>query len=150
GDLLLPRNRTGPTLFGSWEDTVLAIMAPRAGKTTSLAIPYILGAPGPVIATSNKRDLFDATSTLRADDTKQTVWLFDPQKITHRPQGMWWNPLAAIVSYEEASRLASHFVQTVADEKQRDLWGPAAQELLCALLLAAAHAGETMETVALW
>jgi len=150
GKLLLPRGRSGPTLFASWEDTILAIMAPRAGKTTSLAIPYILGAPGPVIATSNKRDLWDATSQLRASDTDQTVWLFDPQSITRNPQGMWWNPLAAITSYEEANRAASHFVQTVADEKQRDLWGPAAQELLCALLLAAAHAGETVETVALW
>ena len=56
----------GPDLYSSWEDTVLAFMGPRSGKTTSLAIPYVLSAPGPVIATSNKADLWAATAELRA------------------------------------------------------------------------------------
>src|SRR5699024_9594290 len=58
GDVKLPGSRSGPTLFASWEDTIVAIMAPRAGKTTSLAIPHILSTPfSPVLVTSNKPDV---------------------------------------------------------------------------------------------
>ena len=32
----------GPVLRASWEDVLLAVMAPRAGKTTALAVPAIL------------------------------------------------------------------------------------------------------------
>jgi hypothetical protein len=56
----------GPDLFTSWEDTVLAFMGPRSGKTTSLGIPYVLSAPGPVVATSVRADLWAATTELRA------------------------------------------------------------------------------------
>ena len=45
----------GPDLYASWEDTLLAFMGPRSGKTTALGIPYVLSAPGPVVATSIKR-----------------------------------------------------------------------------------------------
>ena len=56
-----------PRCTRSWEDTVVAFMAPRSGKTTAQAIPFVLSAPGPVIATSNKSDLWAATATLRAE-----------------------------------------------------------------------------------
>ena len=52
----------GPDLYASWEDTLVAFMGPRSGKTTSLGIPYVLSAPGAVIATSNKSDLWAATA----------------------------------------------------------------------------------------
>ena len=69
-------------------------MAPRSGKTTAQAIPFVLSAPGPVIATSNKSDLWAATATLRDRRTGGRVWLFDPQRITYQPQAWWWNLLA--------------------------------------------------------
>ena len=46
--------------------------------------------------------------------------------------------------------MASHFVLTVDDGPARDLWGPAAQELLCALLLAAAASGRSLRDVSRW
>ena len=39
---------------------------------------------------------------------------------------------------------------TVADEHRRDLWGPAAQDLLAALFLAAATSGHNLHDVAGW
>jgi type IV secretory pathway TraG/TraD family ATPase VirD4 len=80
GRLMRPAG-TGPKLFASWEDTLVAFMAPRSGKTTVLAIPFTLSAPGAVIATSNKADLWAATAALRAGHGLP-VWLFDPQQIT--------------------------------------------------------------------
>lgn len=91
GELTRPGN-SGPVLYTSWEDTVVAVMAPRSGKTTVLAIPSVLSAPGPVVATSNKADVWAATAAIRLSDNGP-VWLFDPQKIAHQPQAWWWNPL---------------------------------------------------------
>jgi type IV secretory pathway TraG/TraD family ATPase VirD4 len=152
GRLMRPgrRGSAGPAVYASWEDTVVAFMAPRSGKTTAQAIPFVLSAPGAVIATSNKADLWAATAALRAAGTGGRVWLFDPQQITYQPQGWWWNPLVGLRTVEEAHRLAGHFVLTVADEQRRDLWGPAAQDLLAALLLAAAASGHTLHDVAGW
>ena len=78
------------------------------------------------------------------------VWLFDPQRITWQPQAFWWDLLRGLRTVEDAHRLAGHFVLTVADEHRRDLWGPAAQDLLAALFLAAAGSGQTLHDVAVW
>jgi type IV secretory pathway TraG/TraD family ATPase VirD4 len=148
GGLQLPAG-DGPDLFASWEDTLVAFMGPRSNKTTGLAIPYVLSAPGAVIATSNKSDLWAATAELRAA-TGSRVWVFDPQRITAAGQRWWWNPLAALTSVEAAHRLASHFVLTIDDDSKRDIWGPAAQELLTSLLLAAAASRRTLREVSRW
>jgi len=125
-------------------------MAPRSGKSTALAIPAVLSAPGAVIATSNKADVWAATAALRAAETGQRVWTFDPQRIAYAPQTWWWDPLADLTSVEEAERLAGHFVLTVEDERSKDIWGPAAQELLAALMLAARCCGGTLHDVYDW
>jgi type IV secretory pathway TraG/TraD family ATPase VirD4 len=140
---------TGPGIWASWEDTVLAFMAPRSGKTTALSIPYVLSAPGAAIATSIKADLWAATAQLRGEAGEQ-VWLFDPQRITGQPQTWFWDPLRDVRTVEAAHRMAAHFVLTVDDGRQKDLWGPAAQELLAALVLAAAFSGRSMQGVARW
>src|SRR6266487_379228 len=147
GDLRQPAGR-GPALYASWEDTIIGFMAPRSGKTTTLGVPYVLSAPGPVVATSIKADLWAATAGPRAG--RGRTWLFDPQGITFQPQQWWWDPLAGVTTVEAAHRMASHFVLTVADTARRDLWGPAAQELLCALLLAAATSARSLRQVARW
>jgi type IV secretory pathway TraG/TraD family ATPase VirD4 len=148
GDLKRPAGR-GPALFASWEDTLIAFMAPRSGKTTTLSIPHVLSAPGAVVATSNKADLWAATAQLRTE-SGSTVWLFDPQRITGGDQRWWWNPLAGLATVEAAHRIASHFVLTIDDSSRRDLWGPAAQDLLCAVLLAAASSGRSLRECGRW
>jgi type IV secretory pathway TraG/TraD family ATPase VirD4 len=129
--------RGGPTLRASWEDVLVAVMAPRAGKTTALAVPAILEAPGAVVATSNKSDLWAATSALRVQRTGEPVWVFDPQQIAHTPRTWWWNPLRGVSTVDEAYRLAGHFIQEVRSERDRDFWTSAAHDLLTGLLLAA-------------
>ncbi len=94
--------------------------------------------------------MWAATAALREQATGGRVWLFDPQHITYQPQIWWWNLLDGLATVEDAHRLAGHFVLTVADEHRRDLWGPAAQDLLSALFLAAASAGLTLHEVAGW
>jgi len=135
---LLP---TGGVLQTSWEDVILALFAPRSGKTTSLAVPSILDAPGAVLACSNKSDLYLATAELRQKATGCRVWITDPQHITHTQQSWWWNPLGGRMSMDDATRLAGGFVMAVSDDSNREIWGPAANELLSNLMFAA-HLGQ--------
>jgi len=140
----------GPLLRASWEDVLVGLMAPRAGKTTALAVPAILDAPGAVIATSNKADLWAATAALRGRGGER-VWVFDPQAIAHAERTWWWNPLRGLATVEEAHRLASHFVQEVrGDRGDRDFWTSAAHDLLTGLLLAAGTSGRTLADVYAW
>jgi len=150
--VLLGRLGTRPRaaeVFCSWEDVAVAFMAPRSGKTTTLAVPVTLAAPGPVVLTSNKTEGWKETAALREAETGERVWTFDPQRIAHTPQNWWWNPLRDLRSVAEANRLAGHFVATIEDDR-RDIWGPAARELLATLLLAAAVSGGTLLDVYAW
>lgn len=142
---LLPR---GPVVRASWEDVLLAVMAPRSGKTTSLAIPMTLQAPGPVVLTSNKSDAWQVTRAPRAE--RGVVWTFDPQRIGRAAQSWAWDPIADLHGVEDAERLAGHFVLQVEDDRQRDIWGPAAAELLAALFLAAHLDGADLATAYGW
>jgi Type IV secretory system Conjugative DNA transfer len=113
---ILGRSRKGHVLYASLEDVVIAVMAPRAGKTTALTAPGILDAPGAVVATSNKPDVWTTTSAAR--EAKGTVFVFDPQAITHSPRTWWWNPLTLTSTWEEAFRLADHFVSQIRQDSR--------------------------------
>jgi type IV secretory pathway TraG/TraD family ATPase VirD4 len=138
------------TLYASLEDVVLAVMAPRAGKTTALTAPAMLGAPGPVLATSNKPDVW--TTTIAARQRHGHCYLFDPQTITHQPQRFWWNPLAAARTWEDAFRFADHFITAIRNDARggEDFWNLAAQDLLTAFVLAAACDNRTLADVQAW
>lgn len=57
----------GHVLRSSFEFVRIAILGPRAGKTSSVAIRELMEVKGPAIATSNKRDLVDATRGPRSE-----------------------------------------------------------------------------------
>ncbi len=143
---LLP---AGGPVIASWEDVLLAVMAPRSWKTTAIAIPAVLNAPGAVVATSMKPDLHDATAAVRAGTGR--VWRFDPQRIVAGGQTMWWNPLAGITSIDTARLLAAHFCQEIsAGGSDADFWSNAALNVLANLLLAAGVAGGSLRDVWRW
>jgi type IV secretory pathway TraG/TraD family ATPase VirD4 len=148
GRLVQPGRRSGPLLRASWEDVNVALMGPRTGKTTGLAVPMLLEAPGPTVATSVKPDLWQTTRAWRA--ARGTVWNFDPQTITGQPQTWWWNPLTHITGVEEAGRFADHFVQEISRGKPADFWTNGARGVISALVLAAAVGGRTLADVQAW
>ncbi|MEU4486687.1 TraM recognition domain-containing protein [Streptomyces purpurascens] len=122
-----------------FEDVAVAIMAPRSGKTTSLAIPSMLRAPGPVLLTSNKAAGDAFTTAYESRARAGTVWTMDPQQIAHADREMWWNPLASARTLEGANRLAGHFLAASVDASQQgDFWSKAGSNILSQLLLAAA------------
>ncbi|WP_282695209.1 type IV secretory system conjugative DNA transfer family protein [Streptomyces sp. CC208A] len=134
-----------------FEDVAVAIMAPRSGKTTSLAIPSILAAPGPVLLTSNKAAGDAYTACYDARCRVGRVWSMDPQQIAHAERTMWWNPLADAKTLDGAGRLAGHFLAASVDASQQgDFWSKAGSNILSQLFLAAALDERPITDVMQW
>ena len=152
-------------LYGSWEDMAILIAGPRVGKSVCFAVPAILAAPGAVLVTSNKRDLVDATSDVRAGSLSATgraaaagspggrAWVFDPQAVAdEEPTTWWWNPLSYVTDEVKAANLADHFASgsRAADAKTDAYFEPAGRDLLAGLLLAAALDEQPITEVYRW
>ncbi|WP_328397151.1 type IV secretory system conjugative DNA transfer family protein [Nocardia sp. NBC_00416] len=134
----------GTMLYGSYEDLHLDIWGPRQGKSSSRVIPAILSAIGPVLATSNKRDVVDATRDVREAKGSRT-FVFDPQGVAAEDPTWYWNPLAWVDANSDgcemrAARLAGHFADSDSGSDSRNdaFFDPEAEDLLAGLFLAAA------------
>ncbi|WP_017607251.1 type IV secretory system conjugative DNA transfer family protein [Nocardiopsis xinjiangensis] len=149
GLLLGDLHPSGPELRASWEDVAVVFMGPRSGKTSALAVPNILQAPGPCVVTSNKADIYAITSGERA--RRGRVWLFDPQSIAHADREMWWDMLSMARTIEGADRLAMHLVSaTSGAEEGEDFWAKAGRNLLRIVLHAASIDGRNLREVLDW
>jgi type IV secretory pathway TraG/TraD family ATPase VirD4 len=138
----------GPDLRASWEEVAVVFMAPRTGKTSCLAVPQILASPGPVVATSNKADVWAVTTAAR--EAGGRCWVFDPQRIAYVPQTFWWNPLGEVTTVEAAGRLTAHFLAEIRGDREREFWSSAAEDVLASLFLAAGSTGRTLVDVYDW
>ncbi|MGC5401753.1 type IV secretory system conjugative DNA transfer family protein [Streptomyces sp. DT20] len=148
GVLLGDHMPSGVELRGSDEDTFVAIMAPRAGKSTALAIPIAEEAPGALLMTSNKADVYAATLTSRG--RVGTTWILDTQGVAQSVRGMWWDMLAQAETLEGAERLASHFIAQVSSEGADPFWSQSASDLLVGFFRAAWHDGGCVRDVMRW
>jgi len=140
-------------VYKSWEDVAVVFMGPRSNKTSAIAVPGILSAPGAVVATSNKPDLWMLTASLRAE--VGDVYVLDPQRIAFVPQTWWWKPLSAVTDIDSAERLASHFMREVdgggtTSSGSSAFFNRAASHTLQRLILAAAVSGRSLRDVASW
>jgi type IV secretory pathway TraG/TraD family ATPase VirD4 len=148
GVLLGDHMPSGVELRGSDEDTYVAIMAPRAGKSTSLAIPVAEEAPASLLMTSNKADVYAATLHSRA--RKGQCWTLDTQGVAQANREMWWDMIAQAETLEGAERLASHFVTQITSEQADPFWSQAAGDLLVGLFRAAWWDGASVRDVMKW
>ncbi|MEU9998132.1 TraM recognition domain-containing protein [Streptomyces sp. NPDC050848] len=149
GVLLGNHMPSGVELRGSDEDTYVAIMAPRAGKSTALAIPVAEEAPGALLMTSNKADVYAATVGSRSRIGQ--TFLFDTQGVAQAEREVWFDLVAQAETLEGAERLASHFVNQITSEQGNDLfWSQAASDLLTGFFRAAYWDGATVREVMRW
>ncbi|MEV0292477.1 TraM recognition domain-containing protein [Nocardia sp. NPDC050710] len=146
----------GAMLYGSYEDLHIDIWGPRQGKSTSRVIPAILTAIGPVLATSNKRDVVDATRDVRQSKGSPT-FVFDPQGVAAEEPTWYWDPLKWVDPSRSgcemrAARLAGHFADSDggSDAKSDAFFDPEAEDLLAGLFLAAAVGGLPITKVWEW
>lgn len=168
-ELTLPEMRAnlaanGPQLYVGRSDhglvwagpqqALLVLGPPRSGKTSSLVVPNVLAAPGPVLVTSTKPDVLQAT--LAARSQLGHCWLLDPTGSTQPPPGvsrLRWSPVQPSLSWEEA--LVTARVMTAAARPQSHLgesahWSERAEALLAPMLHAAALAGAGVRQVLTW
>ncbi len=135
-------------LRGSDEDTYVALMAPRAGKSTALAIPIAEEAPASLLLTSNKPDVYAATLALRG--RAGTTWVLDTQGVAQIERAMWWDMIAEAETVERAKRLVDHFVSQITNETADPFWAYSASDVLVGYMRAAWHAGGTARDVLRW
>jgi type IV secretory pathway TraG/TraD family ATPase VirD4 len=142
---------SGMPLRQSWEDMAVDIWGPRTGKTTARAIPAIVATPGPVLVTSVKGDIIDATRGPR--ETRGEIAVFDPQRLwAGEPQRMWVNLLRPVTTITAARELAAHFANAERPPNvTRDaFFDPKGEDLVANLLLAAAVGKRSIPDVYKW
>ncbi|WP_216916747.1 type IV secretory system conjugative DNA transfer family protein [Nocardia noduli] len=154
-----PLGRTvvgGVELYVPAELGVTIAAGTRTGKTMAWAIPAVLAAWGPCLATSNKPDLYRHTVGGREDHG--TIWLSDLQGVTGtRVCGFWVNLLGQVTNLPAARKLAGFFVSAAsgsasqaANAKVDSYFDGGAQELLALYMFAAACAEGDLLHVAEW
>lgn len=145
----------------SWsgrERSTLVLGPSRSGKTSSIIVPNVLVAPGPVLSTSTKADVLRQTAGLRA----RLGWcmLFDPSGTIDPPPGVHrigWSPVTASSQWDGALRIADVMVRAARGQSDGVLgagpeghWTERSSALLAPLLHAAALDGLAMRTVLRW
>ncbi|MGV9679145.1 type IV secretory system conjugative DNA transfer family protein [Nocardia sp. NPDC003482] len=141
----------GKPVYASYEDFTTVIMGPRSNKTSAVAVPRILSAPGAVIATSNKPDLWVLTAALRR--AVGPVYVFDPSPIAYVAQTWWWNILSGITTLLDARKVAEHLIEENrggSSQNEDPFFAPTGKNLLSWALLAASLGGRTMRDVMDW
>ncbi len=136
------------------QQAVLVLGPPRSGKTTSLAVPNTLCAPGPVIVTSTKPDILAATAGPRSEVGQ--CWLFDPTGTMATPAGvrrLRWSPVASAGTWDDslvAARVMAGAARPAGRIGEAQHWTERAEALLAPLLHAAHLSGSDMGAVVGW
>jgi len=139
------------------EHSVMILGPPRSGKTSSLIIPNIMVSNGPVVSTSTKPDVLDATVSVRSQ--RGRCLLFDPTGSVARATGLdqlRWSPLQSCTTWFAALTRARSLVEVAgstgrtAPRGEGSHWTERAQSLMAPLLHAAALGGEDMRTLLTW
>ena len=156
GGRLYAGTTSGGLALAEPEQALLVLGPPRSGKTSALAIPNTLCAPGPVIVTSTKPDVLAATLDRRAQ--RGRCWLLDPSGSVETPPGVTrirWSPVAAARTWDETLVVVHGMAGAARPGRGRgggDLahWTERAEALLAPLLHAAHLQGSGMDQVMSW
>jgi type IV secretory pathway TraG/TraD family ATPase VirD4 len=146
----VPLCRTGLLrVWASVEDVVLTFGRPRIGKTQWL-IGRIIDAPGAVLVTSTRTDVYEQTYRLRQRNHRP-VYVFNPTGLGGIPTTLPFDLLAGCTdptaAYERATDSLSASPRGGADHAP---WAEQARRVFTALLHAAALGKLSMHTVADW
>ena len=136
----------------SIEDVLLVFGGPRTGKSQYLA-GRIIDAPGAVLVTSTRTDLYEATSPLRAQ--RGPVYVFNAAGLAGISSTITFDPLVGCADPVAAAERATDMLGAVttgsgAGSGEREFWDAQARRVLAALLHAAALGGLSMRHVHTW
>lgn len=162
----LSTRHTGGAVLGTVEDTgehvrvpaecaCLVLGAPRQGKTTLIINGSVKQAPGAVLVTSTKMDVFRATATSRSRFGR--VYVFDPIGSVELPAGadgavmLRWSVRDAVGGWMDAYRFGTAMAMAAMAGDKSDLhWTECAGCLIALALYAAWLDGRDMNSVIGW
>jgi type IV secretion system protein VirD4 len=154
GGRLYAGTTAGGLVLTDPQHALLVLGPPRSGKTTGIAIPNALCAPGPVVATSTKMDLIGATLPVRNE--VGTCWMFDPSGSVPTPPGvrrLRWSPVAAASTWDESLLVARAITGAARPQGTRGdsaHWTERAEAVVAPLLHAAFLSGAGIDSVVSW
>lgn len=145
----------GGPVFLPRESHLLVIGPPRSGKTRSIVIPNIRFAPGPVVATSTKADLLEATYRERLEVGRAMV--FDPSGTVATPKGVqrvFWSPIDHMGTYSQALGVTRAMIDAAmlveGGRGSYSHWVERAAALVAPMIHAAQIGGYEMDTLMRW
>jgi len=140
----------GRWVWTSRENVTLLFGAPRYGKSGTLA-GQIIDAPGAVVATSTRGDLFESTCEQR--EKRGSVYVFNAVGLGDIPSTLMFDPLTnckdPVAAFERATDMMSTSDEGGAGG-DREWWEAQGRRVLAALMHAAALGDMTMNTVLSW
>lgn len=136
----------------SSKDAVYIEGAAQQGKSSRLAVPLVLSAPGACLTTSTKVDVLHQTWLARYQ--RGDVAVFDPENISGWPERITWSVIAGCEDADVAIRRAAALVaakpQTAKSSGNGDFFDQKAATLLRCYLHAAALDGRRLSDVVEW
>ncbi|WP_252443337.1 type IV secretory system conjugative DNA transfer family protein [Pseudonocardia humida] len=137
-------------VWSSVEDVTLAFGGPRTGKTGWLA-GRVIDAPGAVLVTSTRTDLYERTAELCAQ--RGPVFVFNAVGLAGLPSTVTFDPLTGCVDPVTAAERATDLLAAgshAGASGDREYWEAQARRVLAALLHAAALGDKHMRDVLGW
>ena len=135
------------------EIATLVLGPPRSGKTSAVVIPSVLSAPGAVVSTSTKLDVFEVTAAHRSQSGQ--VWVFDPSgtgRVAPGARRLRWSPVTPGRSWDDTLTTAAAMVDAakLGSGGDADFWNERAGAMLAALLHAAVIDRRSIADVRSW
>jgi type IV secretion system protein VirD4 len=139
----------GQDVAGTRADSYLVIAPPQMLKTALIA-GWAMNAPGALLATSSRIDLYLHTAAAR--EATGPVWVLNPDGDGDIPSTLEWSPLDGCQDPRAAIRRAGALMAAAPSDKSgKDAyWDAKGADLLRLMLHAAALAGATMLEVRTW
>jgi len=134
-------------VYASNEDTVLAVGIPRYGKTAWVG-GQVLDAPGAVVTTSTKPDIYEATHALRA--ATGPVRVLNPTGVGGIASTVGFNPVSGCADPVTAGHRAEDMLPCPDNDGDRNHWTMLARDVFAGLLHAAALGGHGMSVISRW
>ncbi|MFJ8628131.1 type IV secretory system conjugative DNA transfer family protein [Kitasatospora sp. NPDC093550] len=148
----LGRTMAGMLLWACIESSVLMLAAPRQGKTSQVIIPWIKAWRGPMLVTSVRGDLLDATALIRRK--LGPTLAMTPTGMVEWPDQVQWSPASGCADFGKAMQRADLMVRIgkseTSDSSGAGFFGATATSLLAAWLHAAEITDNSMEDVLRW
>jgi len=145
----------GTDLYLAPDDSLLVVGPPGSGKTTSVVVPLVVDAPGPVVTTSTRDEVMRLSWEHRAGPCFAFAPLDANATLPRGVEPAHWSPLEGCEDPQTAILRAAALVKAGAGfgtgtTTNGDFWQANAIAVLRSLLHAAALSGRGIEHVVLW